>query len=34
MTGSLLAAYSTMWLVMLAPMAIAFAIIVVWNVRK
>ena len=33
-TGSLLAAYSTMWLVMLAPMAIAFAIIVYWNVKK
>jgi MFS family permease len=34
MTGSLLAAYSSMWLVMLVPMALAFAIIVWWNVKK
>ena len=33
-TGSLLAAYSQMWLVMLVPMAVAFAIIIWWNVKK
>ena len=33
-TGSVLAAYSQMWLVMLAPMAVACAIIVWWNVKK
>lgn len=33
-TGSLLGAYSAMWLVMLVPMAFAFVIILVWNVRK
>ena len=33
-TGDLMAAYSTMWLVMLAPMAVAFVIIVYWNVKK
>ena len=32
--GSLLAAYSQMWYVMLIPMAFALAIIVYWNVRK
>ena len=32
--GSLLAAYSQMWLVMLVPMAVAFAIIIWWNVKK
>lgn len=33
-TGDLLAAYSMMWIVMLAPMVIAFAIIIYWNVKK
>ena len=33
-TGSLISAYSTMWLVMLVPMAIAFVVIIYWNVKK
>ena len=33
MTGDLMTAYSTMWLVMLAPMAIAFAVILWWNIK-
>lgn len=32
-TGGQLQAYSCMWLVLLAPLAIAFAVIVYWNVR-
>ena len=33
-TGSVLAAYSQMWLVMLIPMAIAFVMIIRWNLKK
>lgn len=33
-TGSLIGAYSMMWLVMLVPMAIAFVIILWWNIKK
>jgi len=31
--GGQIEAYSCMWLVMLAPLAIAFAVIVYWNVK-
>lgn len=34
LVGSELAAYSDMWLVLLVPMAAAFAIIIRWNIRK
>jgi len=33
-TGGELAAYSNMWLVMLVPLAVAFAVIVRWNVKR
>lgn len=32
--GSLTQAYANMWLVMLAPLAVATAVILVWNVRR
>lgn len=33
-SGNLLLAYENMWYVMLIPMAIAFVVIVLWNVKK
>lgn len=33
-TGSLVQAYSTMWLIMLAPLAIATVVIIYWNVKR
>lgn len=33
-TGDVVAAYSYMWLVMLVPLVVAFAVIVRWNIRK
>ena len=32
--GGEVAAYSHMWLVMLVPLAVAFAVIIRWNVRE
>lgn len=32
--GGVVEAYSAMWLVMLAPLAVAFAVILYWNIRK
>lgn len=34
LTGSLIGAYSAMWLVMLIPMGIALIMIIGWNIRK
>ena len=33
-TGSLLTAYSSIWLIMLVPIAIAFAVVIRWNVKN
>ena len=33
-TGGVIPAYSTMWLVMLIPLACAFAVILYWNIRR
>lgn len=33
-TGSLVMAYSTMWIVMLIPLACAFVVIIYWNVKR
>ena len=33
-TGGQLAAYSTMWLVMLIPLALAFVVILKWNIKR
>ena len=33
-TGSLEGAYSLMWIVMLVPLALAFVVIVRWNIKR